>query len=59
MSSHFDPPRGVFTLPTPCELTNPFWDVIKTSEYFFLQRTKASNNINSFYRGVIGTIQNV
>ncbi|CAI2170046.1 6651_t:CDS:10 [Funneliformis geosporum] len=57
-SSHFDPPRGVFTLPTPCELTNPFWDVIKTSEHFNLQRTKASN-INSFYRGVIGTIQNV
>ncbi|CAG8518956.1 15115_t:CDS:10 [Funneliformis mosseae] len=57
-SSHFDPPRGVFTLPTPCELTNPFWDVIKTSKHFNLQRTKASN-INSIYRGVIGTIQNV
>ena len=58
MNSHFDPPRGVFTLPTPCELTNPFWDVIKTSKYFILQRTKASN-INSFYGGVMGTIQNV
>ncbi|RGB22711.1 hypothetical protein C1646_42349 [Rhizophagus diaphanus] len=58
MNSHFEPPRGVFTLPTPCELANPFWDVIKTSKYFTLQRTKASN-INSFYRGVIGTIQNV
>ncbi|EXX64682.1 Mdr1p [Rhizophagus irregularis DAOM 197198w] len=58
MNSHFEPPRGVFTLPTPCELANPFWDVIKSSKYFTLQRTKASN-INSFYRGVIGTIQNV
>ncbi|CAB4404476.1 unnamed protein product [Rhizophagus irregularis] len=58
MNSHFEPPCGIFTLPTPCELANPFWDVIKTSKHFTLQRIKASN-INSFYRGVIGTIQNV
>ncbi|CAG8504045.1 29156_t:CDS:10 [Gigaspora margarita] len=62
MSSHIDPPRGVFTLPTPCESSNPFWEVIKlsTSKHFILQRTIASSsNNNTILRGVFSTIHNV
>ncbi|CAG8672834.1 4282_t:CDS:10 [Cetraspora pellucida] len=62
MSSHIDPPRGVFTLPTPCEYSNPFWEVIKfsNSKHFILQRTIASSNSNNtILRGVFSTIQNV
>ncbi len=55
--SNFDPPRGVFTFPTPCDAVNLFWEDVKASEHFTLQKTKSSNNV--FLRGVIGTIQNV
>ncbi|CAJ0753131.1 6089_t:CDS:2, partial [Entrophospora sp. SA101] len=54
---NFDPPRGVFTLPIPCDAANIFWEDVKVAEHFILQKTKASSNI--FFRGVIGTIQNV
>ncbi|CAG8655846.1 14077_t:CDS:10 [Cetraspora pellucida] len=56
-NSHIDPPRGVFTLPITCDLNNPFWDVIKSSKYFILQRTRSPSS--AILRGVIGTIQNV
>nr|CAG8515135.1 10672_t:CDS:10 [Entrophospora candida] len=55
--TNFDPPRGVFTLPIPCDAANIFWEDVKVAEHFILQKTKASSNI--FFRGVIGTIQNV
>jgi hypothetical protein len=55
--SNYDPPRGVFTLPIPCDAVNLFWEEVKVSEHFTLQRTKSSSNV--FLRGVIGTIQNV
>ncbi|CAG8533184.1 11287_t:CDS:2 [Paraglomus occultum] len=55
--SHLDPPRGVFTLPTPCDLNNAFWEPVKTNDHFVLQRTKGSKN--AILRGVLGTIQNV
>ncbi|CAG8486039.1 12791_t:CDS:10 [Acaulospora morrowiae] len=58
MNNHIDPPRGIFTLPTPANPTDPFWDVIKYNGHFTLQRTKAASS-NTFFRGVIGTIQNV
>ncbi|CAG8453859.1 15013_t:CDS:2 [Acaulospora colombiana] len=56
--THVDPPRGIFTLPTPANSIDPFWDVIKSNEHFTLQRTKAASS-NTFFRGVFGTIQNV
>ncbi|KAF0513918.1 TBC-domain-containing protein [Gigaspora margarita] len=56
-NSHIDPPRGVFTLPITCDSSNPFWDVIKSSKYFILQRTRSPSS--AILRGVIGTIQNV
>ncbi|CAG8753353.1 15016_t:CDS:2, partial [Racocetra persica] len=56
-NSHIDPPRGVFTLPITCDLNNPFWDVIKSSKHFILQRTRSPSS--AILRGVIGTIQNV
>ncbi|CAG8711598.1 20681_t:CDS:10 [Dentiscutata erythropus] len=56
-NTHIDPPRGVFTLPITCDSSNPFWDVIKSSKYFVLQKTRSPSS--AILRGVIGTIQNV
>ncbi|CAG8750684.1 3872_t:CDS:10, partial [Gigaspora margarita] len=50
-NSHIDPPRGVFTLPITCDSSNPFWDVIKSSKYFILQRTRSPSS--AILRGVI------
>ncbi|KAL1916336.1 uncharacterized protein VTP21DRAFT_5953 [Calcarisporiella thermophila] len=52
-----EPPRQVFTLPTPVDITiNPFWDTVRTNDHFLLQRTKGGSGM---LKSVLGTIQNV
>ncbi|CAO3670069.1 unnamed protein product [Umbelopsis ramanniana] len=53
-----DPPRNVFTLPTPTDMSlNPFWSTIRQNENFILQKSTTSGA--PLFKNVLRTIANV
>ncbi|GAB5586532.1 GTPase activating protein (GAP) [Umbelopsis nana] len=53
-----NPPRNVFTLPTPTDMSlNPFWTTTRQNENFILQKSSSSGN--PLFKNVLRTIANV